>query len=86
MHEWQKMAHIAVGKKLILKEEKNEIMMSSQKLQENEHILNKNLILFSKLVRFETIIRNIYARIELETQRATRVLRKIALEEKEERE
>lgn len=29
MHEWQKMAHVAVGKKLILKEEKNEIMMSS---------------------------------------------------------
>ena len=43
-------------------------------------------MLFAKLVRFETIIRNIYARIELETQRATRILKQIALEEKEERE
>ena len=62
------MASFAVGKKLIDKKEKNEIMMSSQQLLENDTILNKNLMLFAKMVRFETIIRNIYARIELETQ------------------
>ena len=48
--------------------------------------MNKNLVLFAKLVRFETIIRNIYARIELETHRATRILKNIANEEREERE
>ena len=60
-------------------------MMSSQKVQDNFQILQKNLILFSKMMKFETMIRDIYLRIEVETLAATRVLRRIALEEKEER-
>ena len=59
--------------------------MTSQKVQDNFHILQKNLILFSKMLKFETMIRDIYLRIEVETLAATRVLRRIALEEKEER-
>lgn len=39
-------------------------MMSTQSLTDNPLIMDRNLELFAKMIKFETIIRNIYVRIE----------------------
>ena len=52
------------AQKLILKEEKHEIMMTFDKLKANPDIVQRNLVLFAKFIKYETIIRNTYERIE----------------------
>ena len=72
MQSWQKM--LPYAQKLILKEEKHEIMMTFDKLKTNPDIVERNLVLFAKFIKYETIIRNTYVRIESQRIDATRRL------------
>ena len=48
--------------------------MMYQKLVDHPEILQKNLVLFSRMIKFEAIIRNIYTKIETGKIQATRML------------
>ena len=67
--------------KLILKEEKHEIMMTFDKLRANPDIVERNLVLFAKFIMFETIIRNSHVRIESQRICAKRMLQQHMSEE-----
>ena len=49
-------------------------MMTFDKLKTNPDIVERNLVLFAKFIKYETIIRNTYVRIESQRIDATRRL------------
>ena len=53
-------------------------------MEDHNDILQKYLNMFQKMMKNENMIRGVYVRIETEIKRATRILWKIAKEEKEE--
>ena len=61
-------------------------MMTFDKLKANPEIVERNLVLFARFIKFETIIRNIYVRIESDRIDATRRLHELELEEKKQQE
>ena len=72
---------LPMAHKLILKEEKHEIMMTYDKLRTNPDIVERNLVLFAKFIMFETIIRNSNVRIESQRICAKRMLQQHINEE-----
>ena len=63
MQQWQKTCNSFFKKKLIIKSEWNEIMMTSQKLGDNAKILDRNLKLFARMIKFENILHNMQIRM-----------------------
>ena len=77
MLAWQKMLMPPNGKSLLallLKEDRAEMKLMYQKISDNEIIMQRYLTLFSEMIKYETMTRNIYHRIEAERSEATRTL------------
>ena len=77
MLAWQKMLMPPNGKSLLallLKEDRAEMKLMYQKISDSEIILQRYLTLFSEMIKYETMTRNIYHRIETERSEATRTL------------
>ena len=85
IQEWSKKA--CKDKKLITKPERSEILNSYARMHESPRstaIAQKNLVLFSKMIKYECMINNFYFRIEKEAAEATKMLRQLNKEEAEE--
>lgn len=82
-NEWFKEANKAKNK-FVTKKERNAFITNSLRIYENqdfENIVIKNLELFSKLVKFETLINLVRYRIEIKTNDAKTMLRQLEKEE-----